>query len=68
VAEKDQTKKWKYYEPVLLETQTVKGYVSSTIRDNLRGTGGDFQFIDGYDRYVAVLRSESLKINSVSLP
>jgi hypothetical protein len=51
-----------------LETQTVKGYVSSTIRDNLRGTGGDFQFIDGNDRYVAVLSSESLKINSVSLP
>jgi predicted glutamine amidotransferase len=68
VAEKDQTKKWKYYEPVLFETQTVKGYVSSTIRDNLRGTGGDFQFIDGNDRYVAVLSSESLKINSVSLP
>ncbi len=66
VGEKDNTAKWKYYEPVLFETRWVKGYVSSTIRDNLTMTAEDIQFIDGRDGYVAVLRPESIEIKSLS--
>jgi len=65
VAEKDNVAKWKYYEPVLFETQWVKGFISSTIRDNLNRTVGGIRFIDGRDEYVALIRPENLKIKPI---
>jgi predicted glutamine amidotransferase len=67
VVEKDSSAKWKYYEPVLFETQHAKGYVSSTIRENLRKMSENVNFIDGRDGYVAILKSESLETKQLTL-
>jgi hypothetical protein len=67
VVEKDSSAKWKYYEPVLFETQHAKGYVSSTIRENLRKMSENVNFIDGRDGYVAIFKSESLETKQLTL-
>ncbi|MEM0382451.1 MAG: hypothetical protein QXW50_01700 [Nitrososphaerota archaeon] len=62
VAEKKDMVRWRYYEPVLIESRGITGYVSSTIRDLMKSRRSEMRFIDGRDGFVAVLNPHMLQI------
>jgi glutamine amidotransferase len=62
VAEKNDEKRWRYYEPVLIESKGITGYVSSTVRDLMRDREPATRFMDGRDGFVAVLNPNMLQI------
>jgi len=65
VAEKDDPRRWRYYEPVLVESEGLAGYVSSTVRDLLRGRRPGLRFTDGRDAFLAVLNPGRLEMHEL---
>jgi glutamine amidotransferase len=65
VAEKDDPRRWRYYEPVLVESEGLAGYVSSTVRDLARSRGLGLRFVDGRDGFLAVLNPGRLEIREL---
>ncbi len=55
VAEREDPRRWSYYEPVLVESEGLSGYISSTVRDLVRDRGSGLRFMDGRDGFLAVL-------------
>lgn len=62
VAEKDDRARWQYYEPVLIESRGITGYVSSTVRDLMRDRRPEMRFMDGRDGFVTVLNPNMLQV------
>lgn len=65
VAEKNDSARWKYYEPVLIESRGITGYISSTIRDLARSQWPEMRFMDGRDGLVVLLKPDMLQIIEV---
>ncbi|MEM2038859.1 MAG: hypothetical protein QXJ80_07725, partial [Nitrososphaerota archaeon] len=61
VAEKKDMVRWRYYEPVLIESRGFSGFVSSTVRDLLRNKARSLRILDGKDGFVAVLKPDELQ-------
>ncbi|MCS7145099.1 MAG: hypothetical protein RMJ28_07340 [Nitrososphaerota archaeon] len=62
VAVKNDSTRWRYYEPVIIESRSLSGYVSSTIRDLLRGRRSGVRVADGRDGFVAVLSPDGAQL------
>ncbi len=65
VAEKGDPRRWRYYEPVLVESEGLSGYISSTVRDLVRSRRPNLRFLEGRDGFLAVLGPGRIEIREL---